>query len=170
MAEHSSTTESAPGGVTRPANTPDPTDEQRMLLEFVGDRDVPCPRCGYNLRALTKPVCPECREELRLTVGRAKIRFGLLLAAMIPGVFSGICAFLLLLPIIIVPIVQGGGRTPLPLMMLDAFGWFSGLVALGLFVKRHRFLRQSETKQKMWVAGVWIVHFFAFAILVILAL
>ena len=140
-----------------------------MLLEFVGDRDVPCPRCCYNLRALTKPVCPECREELRLTVGRAKMRFGLFLAAMIPGLFSGICAILLLMPIIIVP-MTGGATAPLGFVMLDAFGWLSGLVALGLFIERHRFLKQSETKQKMWVAGVWIFHLLAFAILMILAL
>ena len=86
VAEHVSTPESDPGGVAKQADAPDPTDEQRLLLEFVGDRDVPCPRCGYNLRALTKPVCPECREELRLTVGRARMRFGLFLAALIPGV------------------------------------------------------------------------------------
>ncbi len=165
MAEHSSTTESAPGGVTEKANAPDPTDEQRMLLEFVGDRDVPCPRCGYNLRALTKPVCPECREELRLTVGRAKMRFGLFLAAVLPGAFSGICALLLLMLIIIVPLVQGGGTIPPGILMLDAFGGLSGLVALGLFVERHRFLNQSESKQWMWIAGIWIVHLIAFVIL-----
>ena len=145
------------------------TDEQRMLLEFVGDRDVPCPRCGYNLRALTKTVCPECREELRLTVGRAKMRFGFFLAAVIPGAFSGICASLLLMPIIIVPIM-GGGKAPVGFVMLDAFGWFSGLVALGLFVQRHRFLNQPESKQKIWVTGIWSVHIIAFTILIIMAL
>lgn len=161
--------ESDPGGVTRPANTPDPTDEQRMLLEFVFDRDVPCPRCDYNLRALTKPVCPECREELRLTVGRAKMRFGMFLAAVIPGAFSSICAILLLMMIIIEPLVQGGGKVPVEFIILDAFGWFSGLLTLGLFVQRHRFLNQSESKQKMWIAGIWIVHLIAFTILMILA-
>ena len=65
--------------------------------------------------------------------------------------------------------MTGGATAPLGFVMLDAFGWFSGLVALGLFIERHRFLKQSETKQKIWVAGVWIVHFSAFAILVILA-
>ena len=26
------------------------------------DMDVPCPQCGYNLRGLVEPICPECGE------------------------------------------------------------------------------------------------------------
>ncbi len=139
-----------------------------MLLEFVGDRNVPCPRCGYNLRALTKPVCPECREELKLTVGRAKARFGLFLAAVIPGAFSGICAFILLMIIYIVAI-GGGGNAPPGVLMLDVFGWLSGLFALLLFIDRHRFLNQSESKQWTWISVIWTVHLIAFSVLMFLA-
>jgi hypothetical protein len=31
-----------------------------LLREYLAARDAPCPRCGYNLRGLTDPVCPEC--------------------------------------------------------------------------------------------------------------
>ena len=44
-------------------------EEIELLLRFIHERNVHCPRCDYNLRNLTQPVCPECREELRLTVG-----------------------------------------------------------------------------------------------------
>src|SRR5687767_8462552 len=54
---------SAPPTVQRRA------DEVELLLAFVRDRDAHCPRCDYNLRNLTQPVCPECREELTLSVG-----------------------------------------------------------------------------------------------------
>ncbi|MBU0638047.1 MAG: hypothetical protein KKB50_04220 [Planctomycetes bacterium] len=40
----------------------------------VFDRDVACPCCGYNLRALTTPRCPECG----LTFSVAQIRSGVL--------------------------------------------------------------------------------------------
>ena len=58
---------------------------------------------------------------------------------------------------------------PVECIILDTFGWFSGLLTLGLYVQRHRFLNQSESKQKMWIAGIWIVHLIAFTILMILA-
>jgi len=41
---------------------------QQQLLHYLGDRDVPCPVCGYNLRALTLPRCPECGREVTLGV------------------------------------------------------------------------------------------------------
>ncbi len=40
-----------------------------LLLQFLSDRDVACPLCGYNLRGLTSPRCPECGRELQLAVG-----------------------------------------------------------------------------------------------------
>jgi hypothetical protein len=43
------------------------TDEQ-WLVEFVAEREVACPACGYNLRQLTSARCPECGLNLRLTL------------------------------------------------------------------------------------------------------
>ncbi len=31
-----------------------------LLREFLAERDVPCPRCGHNLRASNGRICPEC--------------------------------------------------------------------------------------------------------------
>ena len=67
---------------------------ESMLLEFVQGRDAECPGCGYNLRNLTKPVCPECREQLKLTVGLVKMRFGLFVITLVPCprcIFSSHC-------------------------------------------------------------------------------
>ena len=33
--------------------------------DWACDRDVPCPRCGYNLRGLHTPRCPECGTVFR---------------------------------------------------------------------------------------------------------
>lgn len=44
------------------------------LRTFLADRNVPCPKCQYNLRALQQPLCPECGAPLELGVlvaGRA---------------------------------------------------------------------------------------------------
>ncbi|MEX0655701.1 MAG: hypothetical protein WD151_16380 [Phycisphaeraceae bacterium] len=40
-----------------------------LLLAYVRDRDVPCPRCRYNLRDIERPYCPECGTQPTLTVG-----------------------------------------------------------------------------------------------------
>lgn len=39
---------------------------QPVLQQFLADRDVPCPHCGYNLRGLQASVCPECKHDLQL--------------------------------------------------------------------------------------------------------
>jgi len=43
--------------------------EAADLVHYLATRDAACPLCGYNLRCLTRPQCPECGRELRLTVG-----------------------------------------------------------------------------------------------------
>lgn len=46
--------------------------EERQLVEFIRDRDVPCPLCGYNLRQNISARCPECGSALLLSVGLAE--------------------------------------------------------------------------------------------------
>jgi hypothetical protein len=53
-----------------------PAADETALLDFLRDRDVACPLCRYNLRALTSPRCPECGRELRLSVGLVEPRQG----------------------------------------------------------------------------------------------
>ena len=148
------------------ADSPDATS---LLLEFLRERDVPCPLCGYNLRNLTRPQCPECRKELVLAVGLKKPRFGWFLVTVTPGLFAGIAAALLLMPIIIVPLL-GGGLAPWRFVAVDAFGWLSGLAALVLLKYRFAFLSQPQPKQRMWAAVAWGIHLLAFAVLIMLAI
>lgn len=144
-----------------------PTDADGLLLAFVRERDVPCPVCGYNLRNLTRPQCPECRKELVLAVGLRKPRFVWFLATVTPGFFAGIAASLLLIPLI-GELVLGGGVAPWFIWATDAFGWFSGLAALVLVRFRHPFLRQPQPTQRTWAAGAWGIHLAAFAVLMVL--
>lgn len=134
-----------------------------MLLEFLSEYDAPCPVCEYNLRALTKPICPECGHDLVLTVGTSRVRLGWLLAAVAPGFFSGISAFFMLIPIV-ARVVMGDGKLSWPLIVLDVFGWSSGLFAIVLGAKRGRFLSQSRARQRWWTLGIWFVHVAALGI------
>jgi hypothetical protein len=140
--------------------------EQALLVEFLDNRDVPCPVCGYSLRALTFPVCPECRHELSLTVGTAHPRFGWLLAAVAPGFFSGIAAGFLLIPIVL-RLVFAGGYSP-TMIAVDLFGWCSGIVAVLLATRRVRFIRQSRSAQRLWTLAIWAVHVAALGLLILI--
>ena len=40
--------------------------DDRLLIEYLRQHDVPCPRCRYNLRRAPEARCPECGQVLRL--------------------------------------------------------------------------------------------------------
>ncbi len=139
-----------------------PTDES-MLLDFLRGRDAPCPLCGYNLRDLTQPVCPECRQDLMLAVGVRRLLLVPLLVTVAPGCFSGIAACILMYPMIFF------GPAPLPIYLVWTFGAASGAATIWLTLRRYAFLRQPPRVQWYWAAAVWAVHLAAFGLLVWLA-
>jgi hypothetical protein len=66
------------------------TDLNRELLaRFLGDRDVECPGCGYNLRDLTGERCPECGQDIVLHLQLAEPRQAALLTGLI-GLSAGV--------------------------------------------------------------------------------
>jgi hypothetical protein len=140
-----------------------------LLLEFLHEHEAPCPVCGYNLKALTRPVCPECGQELVLAVGAARLRFGWLFAAVAPGFFSGIAAIFVLVPIVIVTAI-GNVKPPLRIIAVDAFGWFSGVFAILLAANRLRFITQPVARQRWWVLAIWLTHVAALALFILAAM
>ncbi len=138
---------------------------QEMLLEFLRDHDAACPVCGYNVRSLTRPICPECRQEVVLTVGVLRLRLRWLLAAVAPGFFSGIAACFMLIPTM--AIFFEDGVLLLPLVGAVLFGWCSALFAIILAAKSNRFLAQSRSRQRWFALILWMVHIIAFVLLLI---
>ncbi len=130
-----------------------------MLIDFLREHDAACPVCRYNLRGLTRPVCPECQHDLVLTVGAPRLRLGWLLAALPLGFFSGIAACFLCIPT--VAIYFEDGVLVLPFVGGILFGWCSGLFALILVVKRNRFIAQPRNRQRAFVLVIWSIHFVA---------
>ncbi len=130
-----------------------------MLLDFLREHDAACPVCGYNLRALTRPFCPECRQELVLTVGVRQLGLAWLFVAIAPGFFSGIAACFVLIPTL--AILFEDGVLLLPLVGGVLFGWCSGVFAIIVAVRRHRFIAQSRTRQRWFALLIWLIHFAA---------
>lgn len=145
------------------------TRAQEMLLDFLRVHEAACPVCGYNLKALTRPICPECGHDLVLTVGTARLRLGWLLAALAPGFFSGIAAAFLLVPIVLRYVIGDGGWSHL-LNAVDLFGWCSGVFAILLARKRHRFLALTRFHQMMFALAIWFIHIAALGVFILIVL
>ena len=144
-----------PQQFSAPPTVPRFPQETELLLAFLRERDHDCPRCGYNLRNLTQPVCPECREELVLKVGVSKLRLYWLIATLAPGMFSGIAAALFVL----ICLLEG----PPPTSMWEPWALFvflvvSGLVAFSIALRTRRFLNQSDGAQLTWALVIWGIH------------
>lgn len=58
-------------------------DDAAMLRTYLAERDVACPLCGYNLRALEGSACPECGHELVLKLDLADPVRGAYLAGLL---------------------------------------------------------------------------------------
>lgn len=148
--------------VTAETSKDEPTgDGGELLLQFLDGRSVPCPRCGYDLRDLARPVCPECGEELALTVGRRHPNFELLIATLAPGIFSGIMAGLLLVPLVYFALIRSAGAAP-EVVAVDAFGLASGCGSVMLFSRRRSFMKQPRRRQLLWLILTWAIHIAAF--------
>jgi hypothetical protein len=140
-----------------------------LLLQFLREYESPCPVCGYNLKALTKPICPECGQELKLAVGATRLRFGWLFAAVAPGFFSGIAAIFVLVPIVIITAI-GNVRLPLRIIAVDVFGWCSGVSAILLAANRQRFITQPLARQGWQALAIWLIHAAALALFIMAAM
>lgn len=136
-------------------------DEARFLIGWLHERDAECPGCRYNLRNLTQPTCPECREPLRLVVSLEQPRFLTFVAAVAPGIFAGIFAAVLLIVMVIHP------GAPWQIVTTTVIGAISGLGALALLAGRQRYLKMSRAAQISWAMIIWLVHAFVYALLIV---
>jgi len=86
-------------GMLDPAQKRDSqTTNQSLLLAYIAANDVACPVCGYNLRARTSDMYPECGQRFGLRVGSESVRFGQFLLFLAPLIMqAGLALFFLIL-------------------------------------------------------------------------
>lgn len=149
-----------------------PRESDVMLLEFLRERDVACPRCGYSLRNLSRPVCPECEEPLQLQVGVQKIRVLWLFIALAPGAFCAIALGILGVMVGVMALVYGelpSERPPLNIILTLGFFVASALHTILLARAHRRFLQLSIRAQLTWALATWAAHILAFITFVLTA-
>jgi hypothetical protein len=124
------------------------------LIEYLRDRDVPCPLCGYNLRQLDSPRCPECGRDIRLSVNLAEPY----LRGWITAV-AALCASAGVGIVMLIVVCQEGlppaNRHPLLCTAIYAF-MASIPLAVTLVRARRAFLRLEQRLQAL-IASVAVV-------------
>ena len=124
-------------------------DDVSALVEYLRDRDEPCPLCRYNLRGLTGTRCPECGRALRLSVGLVEPLLGPWLLGALPLIG---CAGLGVFGVIGLA-KSGWPDNGEPMGLKSALVMFMGSIplALGAVIMRRRFLRLPRRWQ--WMIG-----------------
>jgi len=141
----------------------EPTDP--WLIEFLRDRDQPCPLCRYNLRDLTSNRCPECGQMLQLLVEPREANQKFWIAICAPLLASaGVGLFLIGATIKrgISMVLSSEEQIALPL----AFAWFVLAIpqAIMVIVFRRRIVRAPWTIQLAVAVLMTIVSIMAFAL------
>jgi DNA-directed RNA polymerase subunit RPC12/RpoP len=146
--------------------------ETELLVAYLRDRDVDCPSCGYNVRNLTSPRCPECGEALVMQLRLAEPKQKMMITGLV-GLSAGL-GFSLLLLLYWFATVIARGRTggPESATIIATLGG-GGVVFAGLIFAWLSFwsrIRGSSLIVRLLLAiGCWVLaiaNVFVFAALI----
>lgn len=143
---------------------------QAEVIAYLAARSLPCPRCGYDLHALTTATCPECAEPLELRLSSAKVNFGWLIVAMAPGCFSGVAALFVSIPIVVSiwhGFAPGSSGVPWPIIAADIFGYSSAASLVLIYRRRAEILSRPRRQQAAFAGIIWAIHIAAFFLVLV---
>lgn len=145
--------------LTRSAGVATARDSTDMLAQFLSERDIPCPSCKYNLRALTMPRCPECGERLELQVALQEPRLAGFVAGL-TGLAAG-AGFSGLLSLYFVG-VSLWRRLPNrfweEFMLVTGCGMIVEGACLWAWIHHGKQIRRCDKKVRRWlIAGCWLL-------------
>lgn len=133
------------------------TTNHELLFSYIAHNDVACPVCGYNLRALTTDICPECGQQFRLQIGGPSVRFGLFLAFLAPMIMV---VGLAMLFIVLVAIIPPRPRWPQDwgIYAICLGGVINGLLIPLFYRGRQRFPRRVRPRQIGLISFSWVMQ------------
>ena len=126
--------------------------EPSLLARFLADRDVSCPRCGYNLRTLQGERCTECGTKIELGVHAAEPILAPWIAANVPASLGGGMGLLFL-----VLILAGAGMPPTHWWWMVFGCWACILIEIMLLWRRRVFLRRNAALQWSTAIVLWLI-------------
>jgi hypothetical protein len=131
----------------------EPDADRAMLQQFLADRDVPCPQCGYNLRTLSGAICPECGEQLALGVHLVEPKQAAPIAGLI-GLSAGFGLNGLLLIYAMIRFRDLGRGFMNSFIIINAVGFVVLGCCLLLWLKSWRWIRRREAPMRWSLAAV----------------
>ncbi len=143
------------------------SDEARLLQEFLSNRDLPCPVCGYNMRGLESNKCPECGATLDLRVGSTDLKLGLwitsVLGVALPMGFAAVTAFIFFW----LGLDYGFESDLANILILFVFAAALYAIVLGLLIRKRRgFWQLSRYEQVGLALLIFVIGWLAVALLV----
>ena len=135
----------------------DPPEVDKYLLLFVRGRDVWCPGCAYNLRDLASDRCPECGQELEVSLRLVEPRQGLLIAGLVGlAAGAGLGGLLLVYGFLVAVVMRqptyGMGR----FFAINSVGFVAHGIVLLLWVRNWgRICRASPGLRRTMVFVCW---------------
>ena len=160
-----------------PTTTPQPgvpASEHLLLQQYLAERDVPCPACGYNIRQLQGNTCPECGRELRLTlsvVGLSNTWITALVAALVPAACGLPFQIILFIAFVSGELFSGMDEPIIwVLIALVLYSLGCWVITILLLTMRKKFMRKrSDTQRVLASALVFAAVIAAVTILGIIA-
>jgi hypothetical protein len=140
-------------------------DADQLLLQWLENRDAPCPICGYNARDLRASHCPECGAKLRLELGSPNLRLGAWVVALISFAlalgFDGVVSTIMLFAFTVNP-PRGRGEFQVVLAIIGVFLTLSALSLAGVVVlirRRRTWMRRTPRQQWRWAGTAFALTF-----------
>lgn len=136
----------------------------RLLQAYLEGVDAPCPVCGYNLRGLAAPRCPECNAPLSLGVTSENLSIGPWAVAVVAFAmgagFDSVVSTLMTIGLIAEPTLQWQPYAMYAILVSLALACLASIVVL---VKRRR-RWAFKTRAAQWrcaiacFVGVFLAH------------
>ncbi|CAG0964286.1 hypothetical protein PHYC_00897 [Phycisphaerales bacterium] len=138
-------------------------DHAELLRTYLAGRHEPCPGCGYDLRGLTTPRCPECNQLLTLRVRLAEPRIAAWITGLIGLAFGTGFNFLLLIYFVLMVAFRGmGGELRIVLLVGIPLLGLGPAIAVWLW-KRGRIQRCRPPAGWGLAVGCWLATLGSFA-------
>ncbi len=127
------------------------------LVEFLADRHVSCPNCGYDLHGLRNARCPECDLQLALRVNLVDPRLGAWIVAVV-GLSCGVGFEVLLLAYFgWMKLVSGFAPSAVAMVPLVVGFMVQGSALLALLRGRGWFRRRAGWARAAVASACWVI-------------
>ena len=126
-----------------------------LLEQYLSERDVVCPGCSYNLHGLKSDRCPECGDELELSLKLVEPRQGPLIAGLVGlSAGAGLGGLLLIYGIIVTSLLRRNYGGFDRFFVINGIGFAAHAIVIMLWVRYWHTIRRTSATARWLLVGV----------------